>query len=127
MEAIKRGAATTTVLNVLGATIPEEVDIFISDLLNDEELPYDLPSGVPEKPEFVMEDEFLLIRALPKLNCKPFTSLIEQLEFTYPHRIPIVQPNFGSLSYAMYHYDGTIQESATLLIRFMRICIRLSI
>lgn len=107
INAIKKGATITPVISVDKQTVfcPEDMEISITDLFNYSELPKELPAHLPEKPEFIINSEYLIIRALPQLNCDKKT--YNQLVMFYPHKIPIVTTSFGSLSYAMYHHNGS--------------------
>jgi len=106
LAALISGAKITPVLSIDAGTLcySDEYTIPIR-FFNFEPLPMGLASELPENPKYALFDSYIQIRALPKLN---FQDLLfnEAVPF-YPHRIPLVQPGFGSLSYAMYHHDGS--------------------
>ena len=110
IDAINDGKTVTPVLNIDGETIRHSgSDIIIENFFNYDPLPEGLPSDLPEKPEYILTDEKTTIRALPKLNC---TDIVfpNKLHFPYPHRIPLVRPGFGSLSYSLFNRESAVNR-----------------
>ena len=108
LDALSAGATITPVMNIETETLKYSDEHTVpTNFFNFEPLPSDFSQALPEKPECEIYDNYLVIRALPKLNCLVGTSLQrELLQFSYPHPIPIVQTGFGSLGYAMYYKNG---------------------
>ena len=108
LDALALGEEITPVMSIDTGILSYTDEYTIpTNFFNFEPLPSDLPTDSPEKPEYALFDSHIQIRALPKLNCIKQRSIKNELSFGYPHEIPIVQPSFGSLSYAMYHHDGS--------------------
>ncbi|HZK27106.1 MAG TPA: DUF5704 domain-containing protein, partial [Thermoclostridium sp.] len=113
LDAVNAGATITPVMNIDTEILKHsDSEAIPTNYFNFDPLPENLPEYLPEKPEFSLHDRHILIRALPKLNCVVDLTVKDLLEFYYPHRIPLVQPGFGSLGYAMYHHDGSIAGEA---------------
>lgn len=113
LDAISAGATITPMMSIDTDTLNyTDSKTITTNFFNFDSLPADLPENLPEKPEYTLHDGHILIRALPKLNCLKNTNLQKTVQFPYPHRIPLVQPGFGSLGYAMYHHDGSIAGEA---------------
>jgi hypothetical protein len=106
---INDGKTVTPVLNIDSETIRHSgSDIIPENFFNYDPLPEGLPPDLPEKPEFILNDKNIIIRALPKLNCQNI-SLKEKIIF-YPHRIPLVRPGFGSLSYSLFNRKDAVNR-----------------
>jgi hypothetical protein len=107
LDALTSGAKITPVMSIDTGTLNYSDEYTIPTMFfNFEPLPSGLPTELPEKPECALFNNNILVRALPKLNFTKDT-LIDELQFHYPRRIHLIQPGFGSLSYAMYHHDGS--------------------
>jgi hypothetical protein len=109
IDAINDGKTVTPVMNIDGETIRHSgSDITPENFFNYDQIPEGLPSNLIEKPEYILNDENIIIRVLPKLNCQN-TSLKDKLVF-YPHRIPLVRPGFGSLSYSLFNREDAVNR-----------------
>lgn len=109
INAINKGKIVTPVMNIDKDTIRHKgSDIIPENFFNYDPLPEGLPPDLPEKPEFILNDKNIIIRALPKLNCQNI-SLKEKIIF-YPHRIPLVRPGFGSLSYSLFNRKDAVNR-----------------
>lgn len=107
LDALAAGATVTPVMNIDTETLKySDQDTVISKFFNFDPLPYELTANLPEKPVCEIYEDYLIIRALPRLNCLNNTSLQKKLSFPYPYSIPIVQTGFGSLGYSMYYHNG---------------------
>ena len=106
ITALSKGATITPVLNICKETIycSGDDNITIDKFFNFGPLPDGNQDDLPEKPEFVIEKDYILIRALPQLKCYDYT-FSEKVTF-YPHRLPMIEPSCGSHSYAMFHHKG---------------------
>ncbi|MFY9441484.1 MAG: DUF5704 domain-containing protein [Tepidanaerobacteraceae bacterium] len=104
------GASITPVMNIDTGTLRYSDEYTIpTNFFNFEQLPAGSPSDLPKKIECNIYDYYLIVRALPKLNCFEDVTLRDLLYFkesNYPYPIPIVQTGFGSLGYAMYYKNG---------------------
>jgi hypothetical protein len=111
LNALAAGAEITPVMSIdteiLNLTDEEKNSGFYvpTFFFNFEPLREDLPDNLPEKPIYIIHDNYMEIHALPRLNCSGRT-LPNVLEFYYPHKIHLVRPGFGSISYALYHHNG---------------------
>lgn len=113
LDALAAGATITPVMSIDTETLRNSYnEIIPTKYFNFEPLPSDLPNELPEKPEYTMCDNYMIIRALPKLNCERRLTIQDKLEFFYPHPIPLVKTGFGSLGYAMFHHDGSVAGEA---------------
>ena len=109
IDAINDGKTVTPVMNIDGETIRHSgSDITPENFFNYDQIPEGLPSNLIEKPEYILNDENIIFRVLPKLNCQN-TSLKDILVF-YPHRIPLVRPGFGSLSYSLFNREDGVNR-----------------
>lgn len=108
LEALAAGATITPVMNMDTGTLKySDENTVPTKFFSFESLPPDLSSDLPEKPEYAIYDNHLIIRALPNLNCVRDLTIQDKLDFYYPHPIPIVQTGFGSLGYAMFYHNGS--------------------
>lgn len=113
LDALAIGASITPVMSIDTGTLKySDEKTILSNFFNFEKLQTNLPTNLPDKPEIKIYDNYLIIRALPNLNCIRNKTIQDKLEFFYPHPIPLVQAGFGSLGYAMYHHDGSIAGEA---------------
>ena len=105
LDALAAGATITPVMNIATETLKySDGYTILKNFFNFEQLSPIMPSGLPEKSECKIYDNYVVIKALPKLNCQPVT--LKDIIYFYPHRIPLVQTGFGSLAYAMYYHNG---------------------
>ncbi|NLM28595.1 MAG: hypothetical protein GX211_10565, partial [Clostridiaceae bacterium] len=109
IDAINDGKTVTPVINIDSETIRHSgSDLVLENFFNFDPLPEGLPSELPEKPQYILSDDNIIIRALPKLNCQNI-SLKEKVIF-YPHRIPLVRKGFGSLSYSLFNRENAVNR-----------------
>ncbi|MBP7176553.1 MAG: thrombospondin type 3 repeat-containing protein, partial [Thermoclostridium sp.] len=106
VEALSKGAEITPVLNICKETIYCSGDdsVTIDKFFSFGALPDDNIPGLPEKPDFIIEKDHILVRALPQLSCSDRT-FNKDVPF-YPHKLPMIEPSCGSHSYAMFHHNG---------------------
>jgi len=110
INAINDGKTVTPVMNIDSETIRHSGgDIIPGYFFNYDSLPQGLPSNLPEKPEYLLTDKNIIIRALPILNCTD-TVFPNMLDFPYPHKIPLVRSGFGSLSYSLFECESGVNR-----------------
>ena len=100
-------------LNIDSETIRHSgSDMIIDNFFNYDPLPQGLTLRSSRKPQYILSDENIIIRALPKLNCQN-VSLKDKVDF-YPHRIPLVRSGFGSLSYSLFNRENAVNRGVGL-------------
>ncbi len=107
IDAIKYGKTIIPVISMDKGTVRTYSNVIVPyNFFNYEPLPEGLPSHLPEKPEYLLTDTELIIRALPRLSCLN-ELLQDRLDFHYPYKIPLIQTGFGSLGYSLYYHSGS--------------------
>ena len=87
LDALAAGATITPVMNIATETLKySDGYTILKNFFNFEQLSPIMPSGLPEKSECKIYDNYVVIKALPKLNCQPVT--LKDIIYFYPHRIP---------------------------------------
>ncbi|ANX00190.1 hypothetical protein CSTERLE_00560 [Thermoclostridium stercorarium subsp. leptospartum DSM 9219] len=113
LDALTSGAIITPVMNIDTETLKYFDEYTIpSKFFNFLKLPIKLSNDLPEKPECKIYNEYLIVRALPRLNCIENTYIQKNLNFYYPYDIPLIQTGFGSLGYAMF-YNNKAEKPGT--------------
>ncbi|NLG89755.1 MAG: hypothetical protein GX494_11215 [Clostridiaceae bacterium] len=111
IDAIKNGKTIIPVLNIDNETIRHGGSDMIPEyFFNYDPLPEGLPPDLPATPKYILNDENITIRALPKLNTLLNNSFKKELSFAYPPEIPLVRPGFDSLSYSLFQRESGVNR-----------------